>query len=100
MKNFENSRALPVYGDISKNRHISAYGKGANIALCMQAKPQRVTFMKTFFWDMKGEIMQLLQFKHFGWALKIIVHVIQFVKKKNESDFCDIFYHWKYLWQE
>ena len=23
---------VPIYGDISKNRHIAAYGKGANIA--------------------------------------------------------------------
>ena len=36
---------VPIYGDISKNRHIAAYGKGANILpfLCMRAKPQRVT---------------------------------------------------------
>ena len=34
-----------IYGDISTNRHIAAYGKGANILplLCMRAKPQRVT---------------------------------------------------------
>ena len=36
---------VPIYGDISKNRHIAAYGKNVQILpfLRMRAKPQRVT---------------------------------------------------------
>ena len=42
--------------------------------LCMRAKTQRATIyiMKTFFWDMKHEIMQQLII-HFGRALKKIM---------------------------
>ena len=60
---------IPKYGDISKIRHVAAYGKGENIAFLVYAsKTARSNIMKTFFWDMKGEIMQ--QFMHFGRALK------------------------------
>ena len=45
---------IPIYGDIFKNRHMVAYGKGANIAFLVYAsKTAKSYMMKTFFWDRK-----------------------------------------------
>ena len=63
---------VPIYGDISKNRHITAYGKGANIAFLVYARKTAKSYMmKTFSWDFKGEIMQ--QLIQFGRVLKKIM---------------------------
>ena len=52
---------IPIYGDIPKNRHIAAYGKGANIAFLVYAsKTAKSYVMETFFDNMTGEIMQQL----------------------------------------
>ena len=63
---------VPIYGDISKNRHITAYGKDANIAFLVYARKTAKSYMmNTFSWDFKGEIMQ--QLIQFGRALKKIM---------------------------
>ena len=36
---------VPIYGDISKNRHIVAYGKGANIAFLVYAHKTAKSYM-------------------------------------------------------
>ena len=36
---------VPIYGDISKNRHIAAYGKGANIAFLVYARKTAKSYM-------------------------------------------------------
>ena len=93
---------VPIYGDISKNRHITAYGKGANIAFLVYAcKTAKSYMVKTFSWDFKGEIMQ--QLIQFGSSVKKNYdarYVIQFFNKKKLSDFCDIPYHLEYLYKE
>ena len=93
---------VPIYGDISKNRHITAYGKGANIAFLVYAcKTAKSYMVKTFSWDFKGEIMQ--QLIQFGRALKKIMMQgmsSNFSIKKKLSDFCDIPYHLEYLYKE
>ena len=36
---------VPIYGDISKNRHIAAYGKVANIAFLEYARKTAKSYM-------------------------------------------------------
>ena len=101
---FMGTTVIPIYGDVSKNRHIADrdYGKVADIAFLVYTCQQNCKELhdENFLlgherWDHATINTIRLSVKKYGAR-----YVIQFFKKKNFSDFCDIPYQWEYIWKE